>query len=624
MFQPQPTPYSPFSSPFHPYGLHVANAAVPDYAFAPTPLLGQFGGGHGGGSMPTSIFPSTITFRCPYPYPTTNNAITIPASINDSNIKTSSNSANNHNHNNSGNSSSSSNINNTVIHINIHNNNNSNSNNTKAYHNTPASPTVPPSTTRWINNWSSIRTTWLNKKPLRGILNLNSSPPEGRSWVCMCGPLVGEKVSSQAITAEYAKADPTYVAKTMALPQTYSHYRPIQGDGNCGWRAIAFAYFEILVQCGDINLIQNELQRVTRLNKYIEDVGGQEHTIVELMVDETIVLFNEIIAAMSAGKDPMPDLVAKFNDSSVSQCLVYHLRLLAAARLKGNSTEYEPYLAVDVESYLQVTVMPVNREIDHICVALVHAILLAPANIVLDIAYLDRSEGTEVNVHRFPEEASGQDPSTLGPIIYLLYRPGHYDILYRDTQVRVPPAPVVADVQINRMTYPGQDFESPSPGLQGGAFAIDMSTLAMIPGLESASLAPFVPRSTPPPMADLYAPSPTSPWGSQPFTEVISAPTPSQPSPVQHSAPVHQLRFSKYNFPNLPEMAGENNNTYEPAFTTNTFKNSHFNTAHYNNQNFQPEMYQPGSEEEVPSSGNCKTGGRKRSTEYCLGIKKEK
>jgi hypothetical protein len=68
------------------------------------------------------------------------------------------------------------------------------------------------------------------------------------------GPLVGEKKNSHAITEEYAKADPIYVAKTAvstsadlneisanwhvgkALPQKYSHYRPILGDGNCGWR----------------------------------------------------------------------------------------------------------------------------------------------------------------------------------------------------------------------------------------------------------------------------------------------------------------------------------------------------------------------------------------------------
>lgn len=72
------------------------------------------------------------------------------------------------------------------------------------------------------------------------------------------GPPVGDKTPSTAITAEYAKADEIYVQKTLvgaqgghemigyvcslrllslqALPETYSHYRPIHGDGNCGWR----------------------------------------------------------------------------------------------------------------------------------------------------------------------------------------------------------------------------------------------------------------------------------------------------------------------------------------------------------------------------------------------------
>lgn len=66
------------------------------------------------------------------------------------------------------------------------------------------------------------------------------------------GPLVGQKRSTQAITEEYAGGDPTYVMKTQvsknesqtywltlttqALPNTYSHYRAILGDGNCGWR----------------------------------------------------------------------------------------------------------------------------------------------------------------------------------------------------------------------------------------------------------------------------------------------------------------------------------------------------------------------------------------------------
>ncbi|RYC63888.1 hypothetical protein CHU98_g2305 [Xylaria longipes] len=627
MFQPQPTAYLPFS--LYPDGLHVANAGIPQYTFASTPLFEHFGGGHVGGSSagnddagvvggrsgpsPAGTFPaatnsnfhgsasasggpagmgagvqpvqglgppSTVaagdsssaataaaalaasilastTFRCPYPYPAT-----ISASNDNPDSKT--------------NRSSNSNTN-----VNI-----------DTCHSVLTSPTVLPSTTKWSSHWSLTRTRSPSRKLLRESSSLSSS--RGRLF----GPLVGEKVSSQTITEEFARADPVYVAKTMALPQTYSHYRPMQGDGNCGWR------------------VQSELHRMTGLSKYVEEVTGGEPSILELMTEETLLLFNDIITDMSERNDPMPNVFAKFNDPQTSNCFVYHLRLLASARLKGNSAQYQPYLDDTVENYITKTVMPVNREIDHICVVAVHDILLRPTNMVLDIAYLDRSEGTEVNVHRLPEEANGQDPSTLGPIIYLLYRPDHYDVLYRDTQVHIPPVPAVpapVELQINRFVPPTQDFEEPVAAMQDTSYTMDMSALAMIPGLSSSTLSP-------PPMTDPYASSPASSWVSHFTPDVIST----QPSPPQQQATVHPLRFSKYNFPNLHEMAAETNNAHDPPPTTNTFKNSHFNTAHYNNLNFQPEMYQPDAEEEAPSNGHSKNGGRKRSTEHCPGIKKEK
>jgi ubiquitin thioesterase protein OTUB1 len=375
------------------------------------------------------------------------------------------------------------------------------------------------------------------------------------------------------------------------------------------------------VQCGNIGRVRDELQRLTDLNKYIEDVGGQDPSIFDFMVQETLDLFNEIIVTMSEGNDPMTHLVTTFNDPQISQCLVYHLRLLACARLKGHSSEYESWLVGSVQDYLDGTVMPVNQEIDHICVALVRDILLAPANIVLEIAYLDRSQGDEVNVHRFHEGATGQGSSASALTIYLLYRPGHYDILYRETPVSSSP-PV--DLQIHRVSYSAQVFEEPIAAMQNTAF-VDMSAISMIPGLASSSLPSYGPPSTaPPPMTGTYATSPGPHWDSQPLPpEVISAPPPSQPSPPQQQLEA-TVRFSKWNFPTLTEGAAENNSTYEPAFTTNTFKNSHYNTAHYNNLNFQPEMYQPDADEEIPSGGNSRAGGRKRSTEHCPGIKKEK
>jgi hypothetical protein len=55
------------------------------------------------------------------------------------------------------------------------------------------------------------------------------------------GPLVGERQSSAAITAQYASADPVFRAKTLALPTKYAYYRSCRGDGHCGWRGECIA-----------------------------------------------------------------------------------------------------------------------------------------------------------------------------------------------------------------------------------------------------------------------------------------------------------------------------------------------------------------------------------------------
>ncbi|KAI8948378.1 peptidase C65 Otubain-domain-containing protein [Xylaria longipes] len=640
MFQPQPTAYLPFS--LYPDGLHVANAGIPQYTFASTPLFEHFGGGHVGGSSAGNDDAGVVGGRSgPSP------AGTFPAATN-SNFHGSASASGGPagmgagvqpvqglgppstvaagDSSSGGYSSSSAGslhpcLYNIPMPVSVPRHHLSQQRQPRLQ-NQPQQQQQHQRQHRHLPQRPHLsdRTTihYKMEQPLELDQNeIAQQEAAAREFEPQLkGPLVGEKVSSQTITEEFARADPVYVAKTMALPQTYSHYRPMQGDGNCGWRAIAFAYFETLVKCGNINLVQSELHRMTGLSKYVEEVTGGEPSILELMTEETLLLFNDIITDMSERNDPMPNVFAKFNDPQTSNCFVYHLRLLASARLKGNSAQYQPYLDDTVENYITKTVMPVNREIDHICVVAVHDILLRPTNMVLDIAYLDRSEGTEVNVHRLPEEANGQDPSTLGPIIYLLYRPDHYDVLYRDTQVHIPPVPAVpapVELQINRFVPPTQDFEEPVAAMQDTSYTMDMSALAMIPGLSSSTLSP-------PPMTDPYASSPASSWVSHFTPDVIST----QPSPPQQQATVHPLRFSKYNFPNLHEMAAETNNAHDPPPTTNTFKNSHFNTAHYNNLNFQPEMYQPDAEEEAPSNGHSKNGGRKRSTEHCPGIKKEK
>ncbi|KAL2145526.1 hypothetical protein VTI28DRAFT_6918 [Corynascus sepedonium] len=420
------------------------------------------------------------------------------------------------------------------------------------------------------------------------------------------GPLIGKKTPSTAIVEEYAKADAIYVQKTMMLPQTYSHYRPVQGDGNCGWRAIGFGYFETLVKTGSRARIQAERQRLEDLNALIENIGGFASYVFQDFVEETFHLLQKLAELVGHPKQAMAALEETFNTPEISNSIIYHLRMLASSYLKGNRDSYSAFITGDhsgVDGYCQDALERHNVEIDHLGLILLVNVLLKDAGFVLEVAYLDRSQGSEVNAYRFPEEANQRHASELGPIIHLLYRPDHYDILYM-------PEPV--NLQVHRVAGFSQSYQVGSAPVALQNFgSVDMQTLSLIPGFgaPTPSLAPMM-DATPSPLST-YSPSPVSPW---PYVDAIQQ-APAAPLPIPAPAPApapapqtHPLRFSEYC--QLPEYV-DNNTWREPALQTTTFKNSHFNVAHYNNPNFQPEEYKPGADDhDTPARGN----GRKRGS----------
>ncbi|KAK3693692.1 peptidase C65 Otubain-domain-containing protein [Podospora appendiculata] len=432
------------------------------------------------------------------------------------------------------------------------------------------------------------------------------------------GPLVGNKTPSTAITDEYAKADPVYVQKTMVLPQTYSHYRPIQGDGNCGWRAIGFGYFETLVSNGSKAQVDGERQRLESLNGYIENVGGFSPFIFQDMAEETTALLDRISLAIDDPERALAELTEAFNTPDISNSIIYHLRLLASSWLKGHRESYAAFITSDIsiDGFCRTFIELPNVEIEHVGLNALVNVLLKPAGFVVEVAYLDRSPGSQVNTYRIPDEASGQHPSDLGPMIHLLFRPDHYDILYPASIPASIPAnlPANMDLQVHRVASFSHNYDITSTsGLPHSYAPSNMLPLAMIPGLGGLSPGPN-------PMLDVaggspitsYTSSPGSSWMPSPFADpaqqslqaikTVSVPT---PAPQQ----THPLRFSEYC--QLSEWT-ENDTWREPTFQTSTFKNSHYNVAHYNNPNFQPEEYKPDADEfDQPSS---RGGSRKRSS----------
>ncbi|RKF57623.1 hypothetical protein GcC1_188026 [Golovinomyces cichoracearum] len=451
------------------------------------------------------------------------------------------------------------------------------------------------------------------------------------------GPLVSQKISSHAITEEYARADPVYVQKTVALPQMYSHYRAILGDGNCGWRAVGFSYFETMLRYQSKARLEEEITRMSSLNNLLMTAGGFEYWLFEDMVSETIGLLRDLSERVETNLlEAEAVLMERFNNADISNSIIYHFRLLASSWLKANPAAYEGFIldGSGVEAYSKNYIEPVNIEIEHLIMCLLIDVLLKPIGITVEIVYLDRTPGPHANTHIFQQEdASGAPKYPGGPVIHLLFRPSHYDILYRDQSISMclPPTPSnQAILQANR-ALTEQHLMQSTPAAELEGILIGTPLLSSLPNhtksppdSQDANLSIFInPHEQSCVSSDSPCTSPALSISSSTFSSHLTQATRME-SPSFHSHmptsplfPLHsdfspQTRKSLFplisGLPSRSSTSSFRPSKYElaaacdwqeghGALQSPTFKNSHYNTAHFNNANFQPEQWVPERDE---------------------------
>ncbi|KAE8321511.1 peptidase C65 Otubain-domain-containing protein [Aspergillus sergii] len=393
------------------------------------------------------------------------------------------------------------------------------------------------------------------------------------------GPLVSTKQPSSAIAMDYASADPTFVAKTSALAVTHPFSRIMKGDGNCGWRAVAFGYFENLFNLRDTLRVHRELLRIKSMNVLLNQVGQQEH-LYEIFVDATEEIFNQISEAIHNGVRDDSFLVDAFNNEYNSSAIITHFRILTSAWMKLNPHRYQAFLSLPVDQYCATRIETVKTEIDEVGLQALVDGVIEPAGFAVEILYLDRSEGDAVTPHMLTPAR----PSVV--TIRLLYRPGHYDLLYQ-AEPTVNMEPVVNYQYAMTSNYTPWDQ---------GALSFDVnSSLMSIPNLmmdptfglapspiPAAPASPFQVSSPP----DVYQPpihtSPPVPMASPPPPR-MSAPPPMSSLPSR-SSDGPQIR--------LNPLVMKPNLSHSLPVTT-PFKNSPYNQAHFQNQDFEPIHWEP-------------------------------
>ncbi|XP_072348713.1 ubiquitin thioesterase OTUB2-like isoform X2 [Scyliorhinus torazame] len=203
-----------------------------------------------------------------------------------------------------------------------------------------------------------------------------------------------------------------YFQVIMDISRKYSFFRRTLGDGNCFYRALSFAYLESLL--GSKKGIQKLRKSLMRSRDELSSAGFAENRF-----ENSFTTFMDMIDLVETDGS-VSKLLAVFNDHGVSDHLVQYLRLLTSAYLQKRSEFFELFLegGVSVKDFCTQEVEPMAMESDHI-----HITALTQAlNLPIQVEYMDKTD-TEVNHHVFPEGSK--------PLVYLLYKPGHYDILYK-------------------------------------------------------------------------------------------------------------------------------------------------------------------------------------------------
>lgn len=232
-------------------------------------------------------------------------------------------------------------------------------------------------------------------------------------------PIVSDLVPVNDLKNNYAPEDQIYLRKIEQVGRDYVSIRRTRPDGNCFYRGFGYAYFESLLTQPDeteidkvIDVAKQTLQNMLNMNYppvTAEDFCDVFLSVVMEIKDKTI--------------SNIEQLLDKFTQQAVSDYIVVYLRLITSIYLQKNEETYSNFIvdSPSVLDFCKTDVEPMYKESDHLHIVALTSALKVCARIV----YMDRGTNDLVNEHDF----YGQDEPT-SPRIHLLYRPGHYDILY--------------------------------------------------------------------------------------------------------------------------------------------------------------------------------------------------
>ena len=225
-------------------------------------------------------------------------------------------------------------------------------------------------------------------------------------------PLVSPLLPLQVLFDEYETA--AFGVKVTQLSKDFNFMRRCRRDGNCFYRAVAFALLEYLKSCPDCLVLKAEW------DAKLKAVG------FEPIIYED---FSECFWNYTSQENEPQTLESLWDsDEYSSDMAIMYMRLLTAAEMRSNMDAYTAFVDSEDGDFIrwcERNVEAVGVDADQVqMIALSRAI-----EVPLTIANLGSGEcETDLQVSKFDLDSTD---SRLLDTITLLYRPGHYDLLYK-------------------------------------------------------------------------------------------------------------------------------------------------------------------------------------------------
>lgn len=241
-------------------------------------------------------------------------------------------------------------------------------------------------------------------------------------------PLISSALKISVLFEEYQNSE-NFLKKAVNLDKVFARttIRKARKDGSCFYRSFIFRLCELLCMGNHFFEKFKIFDKIKQFSKMMLQAGFEQ-----IVFEDFESFFLEFLNAIRNGTINILNVQNSLSDKSTFDYYVMYLRFAISAYIRTSGALFEMYFESDhdLKQFCSKEVEPIDAEADQLQIISLFNLFEIP----IRIYYMDNNQNEIPTAFSLPDldkntvENVKQTQSTY--LIQLLYRPGHYDILY--------------------------------------------------------------------------------------------------------------------------------------------------------------------------------------------------